>query len=59
MVSMSSAEPDRTREAQPQTVPAPEAGPETGGGQEPLLTVRGLVALGSEDAPACSDGICL
>lgn len=39
----------------PESVPVPEPDAEQG----PLPVVGGLVTLGSEDAPACSDGICL
>ncbi|GHC80316.1 hypothetical protein GCM10007079_19180 [Nocardiopsis terrae] len=48
-----SSEPDRTREQ------GPEAAAEPGGNEAPLLALGGLVTLGSEDAPACSDGNCL
>lgn len=53
---VSGSEPDRAREQvpPPESVPAPEP---SGDGQ-PLPEFRGLVTLGSEDAPACSDGIC-
>lgn len=37
----------------------PEPVPEQDEGHTPLPVVGGLVTLGSEDAPACSDGNCL
>lgn len=51
-MGVSDSKPDRTRGQEP----APE--PEQGGDDQPLPVLRGLVTLGSEDAPACSDGIC-
>ncbi|MFE1166516.1 hypothetical protein [Nocardiopsis sp. NPDC058789] len=39
--------------------PVPVAEPDGDGVPTPLPVVGGLVTLGSEDAPACSDGICL
>ena len=49
---VSDSDPDRA----PEQAPVPT--PEPGGDDTPLPVFRGLVTLGSEDAPACSDGIC-
>lgn len=60
MTGVSGSEPDRTQEqvqGQAQEQP-PVPAPEPGGDDQPLPEFRGLVTLGSEDAPACSDGIC-
>lgn len=52
-MGVSDSKPDTEQEQE--TAPVPEPG----GDGQPLPAFRGLVALGSEDAPACSDGICL
>ncbi|WP_017586544.1 hypothetical protein [Nocardiopsis ganjiahuensis] len=48
----------RASEADPDRAPEPVPAPEPGGDEQPLPVFRGLVTLGTEDAPACSDGIC-
>lgn len=42
------------------TVP-PEEAPERDEAEEaaPVVVLSGLVVLGAEDAPACSDGLCV
>lgn len=39
--------------------PAAPAPPATAPVTPPLAMVTGLVTVGTEDAPACSDGVCL
>jgi hypothetical protein len=53
-MGMSGSEP----EGAPVMEEEPVAVPEPGGDVQPLPVFTGLVALGAEDAPACSDGIC-